>query len=52
MNSKFVLESFEAYLGLVGEQVNEAKSDFTPTIDFVKGFVTSLLEKQKELGCA
>jgi hypothetical protein len=50
MNSKFVLESFEAYLGLVGEQVNEAKSDFTPTIDFVKGFVTSLLEKQKELG--
>ena len=50
MNNKFVLESFEAYLGLVGEQVNEAKSDFTPTIDFVKGFVTSLLEKQKELG--
>ncbi len=50
MNSKFVLESFEAYLGLVGEQMNEAKSDFTPTIDFVKGFVTNLLEKQKELG--
>ena len=50
MNNKFVLESFKLYLDMVDVQINEAKGDFEPTMDFVKDYVKRLLEKQKELG--
>ena len=50
MNNKFVLESFKLYLDMVSDQINEAKGDFEPTMDFVKDYVKRLLEKQKELG--
>jgi hypothetical protein len=50
MNNKFVLESFNLYLDMVSDQINEAKGDFEPTMDFVKDYVKRLLEKQKELG--
>ena len=50
MANKFVLESFNSYLDMMAIQINEAKEDFEPTMDFVKDYVKRLLEKQKELG--
>jgi hypothetical protein len=55
MSKKFVLESFQAYLDIELNLLNEANSDeeettFTPTREFVIEFVKKLLEKQKELG--
>jgi len=50
MSNKFVLESFESYLRFIEDNIYEAKEEFVPTIDFVKGYVQRLLEKQKEIG--
>ena len=49
MSNKFVLESFESYLRFIEDNIYEAKEEFVPTIDFVKGYVQRLLEKQKEI---
>lgn len=49
MNNKFVLESFRAYLELSVEKISEGKNEFTLDINFVKGYVERILEKQKEL---
>jgi hypothetical protein len=48
MKNKFVLESFDSYVAFVSGEINEAKEDFVPTLDFVKGYVVKLLAKQKE----
>lgn len=50
MTNKFVLESFDSYLNMIAVQINEAKGEFEPTMEFVKDYVKRLLEKQKELG--
>lgn len=50
MSNKFILESFESYLRFIEDNIYEAKEEFVPTIDFVKGYVQRLLEKQKEIG--
>lgn len=50
MKNNFVLESFEAYLEFSKLKINEAKGEFSLDINFVKGYVDRLLEKQKELG--
>ena len=49
MNNKFVLESFRAYLEFTEEKITEGKNDFTLDLNFVKGYVDRILEKQKEL---
>lgn len=49
MNNKFVLESFQAYLEISAEKISEGKNEFTLDINFVKGYVQRILEKQKEL---
>lgn len=48
MKNKFVLESFDSYVAFVNGEINEAKGDFVPTLDFVKEYVVKLLAKQKE----
>jgi len=48
MKNKFVLESFDSYVAFVSGEINEAKGDFVPTMDFVKEYVVKLLAKQKE----
>jgi len=48
VKNKFVLESFDSYVAFVSGEINEAKEDFVPTLDFVKGYVVKLLAKQKE----
>ena len=50
MSNKFIIESFESYLRFIEDNIYEAREEFVPTIDFVKGYVQRLLEKQKEIG--
>lgn len=49
MHSKFVLESFQAYLEFSEKKINEGKEEFTLDLNFVKGYVDRLLQKQKEI---
>jgi len=48
MNKKFVLESFQAYLDIELNQLNEAKGPSEITPESVVGLVQKMLEKQKE----
>jgi hypothetical protein len=50
MNKKFVLESFQAYLDIELNQLNEAKGPSEITPESVVGLVQKMLEKQKEKG--
>ena len=50
MNKKFVLESFQAYLDIELNQLNEAKGPSEITPESVVGLVQKILEKQKEKG--
>ena len=52
MNKKFVLESFQAYLDIELNQLNEAKGPSEITPESVVGLVQKMLEKQKEKGKA